>query len=112
MANVALGSIALALLWSVGAPARTVAIKTFKFRPDTVVVQAGDSVAWMNEDEIEHTVTADSAPPVRARFNGSMPGRGASYGVRFAQPGVYPYHCERHAFMRGVIRVTSTGEHP
>jgi plastocyanin len=94
------------------APPRTVSIKTFKFRPDTLVVQVGDSVNWTNEDEIEHTVTSDSATRRGLSLDGVLKVKGASYRTSFTSPGTYPYHCDRHQFMRGVVRVTSPGEQP
>ena len=90
----------------------TATIKTFKFRPDTLVVQAGDSVVWTNEDDIAHTVTSDSSVIAGGRFDRALDARGARAAIRFTQAGIYPYHCDRHAFMRGVVRVTSTGAHP
>ena len=90
----------------------TVSIKTFKFRPDTVLVRTGVAVTWTNDDEIEHTVTSDSAGPSRAKLDGALNGKGATYRASFTKPGVYAYHCDRHQFMRGVVRVTSPGEQP
>lgn len=88
-----------------------VSVKTFKFRPDTVVVRAGAAVSWTNEDEIEHTVTADSAGggPPALRFDGTLATKSKSLRVAFPKPGVYAYHCARHTFMTGVVRVTTSG---
>ena len=98
-----------ALLGSEQAPAPSaVGVRTFKFRPDTLVVPIGATVRWTNEDEIEHTVTADGAR--RGGPRGVLAGKSASYAVRFGSPGDYPYFCARHEFMRGVVRVTSTGD--
>src|SRR5262245_2024948 len=88
----------------------TVEIRTFRFRPDTLVVPAGAAVVWTNADEIEHTVTSDSAAHMRLTMNGTLRTRGATYEARFVAPGDYPYFCQRHAFMRGVVHVTTTGE--
>ena len=90
------------------APQTSVVVKTFTFRPDTVVVAAGASVSWRNDDDIEHTVTSDSARvPVERPLNGVLSARGATYRTTLRKPGIYPYFCERHAFMRGVVLVTS-----
>lgn len=95
-------------------PDANVSIKTFKFRPDTIVVRASVAVIWTNEDEIDHTVTADSTSPgaQRVKLDGLLRGKGATYRASFTRPGVYAYHCERHQFMRGVVRVTSSGDTP
>src|SRR5262245_10416273 len=42
-------------------PAVEVLVRTFAFRPDTLGVPSGTTVTWTNGDEIEHTVTSDSA---------------------------------------------------
>ena len=103
------GAAALALALASSAPERhaSVSIKTFKFRPDTVVVRAGTAVTWANEDEIEHTVSAPGT------LDGFLKGKGTTYRATFTKPGVYAYHCERHQFMQGVVRVTSrSGDSP
>lgn len=84
----------------------TVEIKTFQFAPDTLRIQAGTRVTWMNRDEIEHTVTA-GAPDARATtFDKALGGKGSTYEVAFDHPGTFGYFCDRHQFMRGTIIVT------
>jgi plastocyanin len=89
-----------------------VTVQLFKFRPDTLVVSPGATVAWVDQDEIEHTVTAGT-PERRPRgsmaFTGTLASRGSTFQRTFTREGTYPYFCERHQFMRGVIRVTRTG---
>ncbi len=83
-----------------GAAAATVRIAQLKFQTDTVTVAVGQSVRWLNDDEVVHTVT----------FAGGLPGsgelaRGAAFATTFDRPGVYTYHCTPHPFMRGVVVV-------
>ena len=87
-------------------PEASASIRTFKFRPDTLVVAAGTQVTWTNMDEIEHTVTADSAA---LKIDGALAGKGATFRAAFPKAGSYAYHCDRHQFMHGVVRVTSPG---
>ena len=87
-----------------------IAIKTFLFRPTTVVVPLGTRVVWTNEDEIEHTVTAGLPDSATGAFNGTIQSQGATFAHAFTRTGTFPYFCDRHHFMRGEIRVTSTGE--
>jgi plastocyanin len=89
------------------APPVAVAIKTFQFGPDTVVVRPGDSVEWRNADAIEHTVTAGAADQSRPAFDGTLAGAGATFTARFDRSGTYPYYCARHSFMQGVVVVKS-----
>lgn len=87
----------------------SVVIRGFKFRPDTIVVQAGTAATWLNEDDIEHTVTGDTTT-ARVVFDGALKGKGSSFRAVLRQPGIYPYHCERHQFMTATVRVISPGE--
>jgi len=41
----------------------TVVIRGFKFDPETVTVNQGDTVEWKNEDIVPHTATEDVAKP-------------------------------------------------
>jgi plastocyanin len=107
------GTIMLVGAWAT--PAFTndarVTIRSFRFRPDTQVVRVGAAVTWTNADDIEHTVSSDSAgsPPM---LDGVMNGKRATYRAAFSKAGIYAYHCQRHQFMTGVIRVISPGEKP
>jgi len=88
----------------------TVAIATFTFRPGTMTIPVGTRVTWSNGDEIEHTITAGIPDSAAGEFNGSLAAQGSTFRYTFAHPGTFPYYCDRHRFMRGEIRVTSTGE--
>ena len=43
------------------APPRAVAIDAFAFKPASLAVQRGETVAWTNADPVPHTVTATGA---------------------------------------------------
>lgn len=84
-----------------GDAAAIVHIAQLRFQTDTVVIQPGQSVRWVNDDEVVHTVTfADAAV-------GSSPeiARQGMFTRRFDRPGTYPYACTPHPFMRGVVIV-------
>jgi plastocyanin len=74
-------------------------ITGFKF-PETVTVAAGQTVRWINDDAVDHTITFDSgegtSPPI---------GQGGVFTHTFARAGTYTYHCTPHPFMRGTIIV-------
>ena len=84
-----------------GDAAATVHIAQLTFRTDTVVIQAGQSVRWLNDDEVVHTVTFTDAA-----VGGSpeIPRRGV-FTRRFDVAGTYTYACTPHPFMRGVVIV-------
>jgi plastocyanin len=75
-------------------------IKLFQFRPGRIEVTRGATVTWINEDEIQHTITADDHS-----FDAPLDGKGKKFSFTFKQPGTYRYHCERHEQMRGEIEV-------
>lgn len=84
-----------------GPVAVTIDVRSMGFRTDSVVIQAGQSVRWNNQDPLVHTVTFDDP---------NEPGSGeiavgGSFAKRFDKPGVYRYHCLPHPFMKGVVVV-------
>jgi amicyanin len=86
-----------------------VQIRGFQFQPAELTVQAGDRVTWTNADDITHTVTSGAPDSLDRRFDGALETGGAAWSHAFATPGTYPYHCARHPFMRGVVRVLPKG---
>jgi plastocyanin len=79
-----------------------VAIQSFAFGPGTVTVKPGTTVTWMQQDEDQHTVTADDAS-----FASSPLVTGQTYTHTFTAPGTYHYHCAIHPFMHGTVTVTN-----
>ena len=87
-----------------------VTIRTFQFRPTSLSIPVGTRVVWSNGDEIEHTITAGLPDSATGAFTGTVKSQGATFAHTFTRTGRFPYFCDRHHFMRGEIRVTSTGE--
>ena len=98
-------AVVVATLIASAEPIPAVDIQLFQFQPGAVEVRAGTTVTWSNRDDITHTVTSGDPEHRTGRFDQRLPGRGASTTVRFSEPGVYPYFCNRHPSMRGEIRV-------
>jgi plastocyanin len=80
-------------------------VKVFQFRPKTLEISGGSAVTWVNQDEIEHTVTSGLPGGGDGKFDAALAGQGATATVRFTERGVYPYFCSRHQAMRGEVRV-------
>lgn len=78
----------------------TVAIRNFAFVPPSLTIQAGDTVRWTNEDAAPHTSTSDTAI-----WDSEILNQGQSFSFTFTNAGSYPYFCEVHPSMRGVIEV-------
>ena len=72
-----------------------------EFRPMHINVTAGTTVAFINKDMEEHTVTS-----VTGLFNGIMP-VGSSFNFTFSDPGTYQFYCEPHRDMIGTVIVTA-----
>jgi plastocyanin len=79
-----------------------VAIQSFAFGPGTVTVKPGTTVTWTQQDEDQHTVTADDAS-----FASSPLVTGQTYTHTFTAPGTYHYHCAIHPVMHGAVTVTN-----
>jgi hypothetical protein len=75
-------------------------IASFSYTPSDVQIRAGDTVVWRNLDPTVHTVTAS-----RGEFASASMRQGQTFAVQFNAPGVYPYFCEPHEFMRGTVSV-------
>jgi plastocyanin len=79
-----------------------VTIKLFQYQPGRIEVRSGTKVTWINDDEILHTVTAETK---EAGFDAPLDGKGKNFSFTFSQPGTYTYYCDRHEQMRGEIEV-------
>ncbi len=75
------------------------------FRPGSIAIATGGTVAWSNDDGETHTVTATD----QAWDSGIMTG-GTSFSQTFAEPGDYPYFCLIHPEMRGTVTVADPVE--
>lgn len=84
-----------------GAPI-TVTIDAFQFQPDKIMIQRGQSVIFINTDEVPHTVTPDK----NGHFipSGIIKG-GEQLKVLFESVGVQDYSCDFHPSMRGRVVV-------
>jgi plastocyanin len=73
--------------------------KSYKFEPAAIVVKAGTSVTWRNDDNFSHTVKVEDGDDHEL-------GRGESVTIHFAKPGTYHYLCTLHSHdMRGEVIV-------
>ena len=79
-----------------------VVIREFAFDPDTLTVTVNTIVRWTNREMVLHSTTADDGA-----WESPLIEPGKSYSRRFGQPGIYPYYCTPHPFMRGVVIVES-----
>jgi plastocyanin len=103
------------------ATAKTVEIKMTdtppKFVPETITIQKGDSVEWINNAASLHSVTTNSAvaqdpkdvssPSGAKPFDSGFMPPGAKWNYTFTVPGTYKYLCLPHEkdHMVGVVVV-------
>ena len=80
----------------------TVVINHFEFEPQTVTVNAGDTVEWKNEGGVPHTATQDSPKPV---FDSGTIQSGGTWRYVAQQKGAYSYSCTIHPYMKGKLVV-------
>ena len=80
----------------------TVAIAEFLFGPETIKVQAGQTITWTNVDDSPHQVTVLGTSTLRT----PVVLKGQSTELRFNDVGAYQYICGLHPSMKGKIEVT------
>ena len=78
-----------------------VSMKNIKFDPETVTVKPGDTVTWVNDDSVDHDVTADD---FKSGEPGGMSG-GATFKHKFTTAGTFDYVCSVHPGMEGSVVV-------
>lgn len=89
-----------------------VRIRGMRFEPYELEIAAGDTVSWINEDAVTHTVTSgEGTVPTSSPLGSGFLPRGGIYQFRFERVGEYEYLCLPHldqAPMRGArIKVVS-----
>lgn len=88
----------------IGSVQAVVAIREFRFFPDTLRVARGTTVTWVNCEEDfanePHTSTHDAGSWSSEELSPTE-----IYSRRFDEAGVYGYHCTPHPFMSGVLIV-------
>ncbi len=70
-----------------------------EYHPSTLTVSVGTKVTWINKDLEEHSVNSNTGI-----FGGPLPGLN-TFSYTFNEPGTYPYYCEPHPGMAGVVIV-------
>ena len=76
-----------------------VKIDNFTFGPQKLTVKLGDTVTWINEDDIPHTMVSIG------RFRSAALDSGEKFSFTFTKPGTFEYFCGLHPQMQGTIVV-------
>jgi plastocyanin len=83
-----------------------VSIDNFSFNPKQLAVKAGDTVTWVNHDDIPHTVVSPTIP-LRAKVLDTD----ERVSFTFTTPGSFTYFCSLHPMMTGSIVVDGGAGH-
>ena len=83
----------------------TVAIVNVAYEPRELTTVAGTTVTWINQDPVQHTVTADDGD-----FDSGLFGLDEIFSRTFENAGTYAYYCIPHGApgavgMAGVVIV-------
>ena len=70
------------------------------YDPDLIVVSVGDTVAWNNDDNAIHTVTAN-----QDEFDSGLLTVGGVFEYTFEEEGTFDYLCTVHPWMVGTVIV-------
>jgi plastocyanin len=65
-------------------------VKSYRFDPKTIEIEAGDTVTWTNEDNFTHTVEVEGQEDHKVE-------QGESVEITFDKPGTYDYVCTLHS---------------
>ncbi|HEX6307332.1 MAG TPA: cupredoxin family copper-binding protein [Longimicrobiales bacterium] len=77
-----------------------VTIRNLAYMPPRIEVDAGTTIEWRNEDQVDHTVTA-----VNGNWDSGIIRPGATWRRTFDTPGSYDYFCTPHPFMKAIVVV-------
>lgn len=77
------------------------------FSPKTITISVGTTVKWVNKDPgMKHDTSSIRRHGAESWDSGSLKS-GDQFEHTFTHAGVYPYDCDIHPWMRGVIKVVS-----
>lgn len=79
-----------------------ITIKKFKFNPDNLSVRVGDTIAWVNDDFVPHTATADEGDWTTEGLE-----QGQSETLIVTADMSQRYFCAYHTHMKATLTIES-----
>lgn len=79
-----------------------VLIRGSRFEPQRIVVDAGETVTWLNVDDVVHDLRSAGDDP---EIDSPRMFRGDLFRHTFATVGAFAYECQIHAGMVGEVEV-------
>lgn len=86
---------------STPAKVNTIMISGFKYQPETMTVNAGETVEWKNVDIVPHTATSTDGKT----FDSGSIAKGASWRFTPKEKGTFDYICTLHPNMKAKLVV-------
>jgi plastocyanin len=83
---------------SINNTSNAINIENFAFSPSALIVKAGTTVTWTNNDGAPHQIKSST-------FNSDSLKKGQSFSFTFAKAGTFDYACGIHPSMLGKIIV-------
>ena len=81
-----------------------------RFAPFAIVIRAGDSVQWSNNDTDDHTVVSDDPfDSAGHRGTNELLPAGDTFALRFTHPGTFVYYCRFHAHLDAFSQPVAPG---
>ncbi len=71
------------------------------YSPNPLDVEIGQTVTWVNDDSVIHTVTSTDGT-----FDSNILQRAQTFSHTFDREGRYPYYCTLHPTMVGTVSVS------
>lgn len=81
--------------------------QTWGYKPESLDIEVGTTVTWVNNGAQDHTVTDDDGD-----FDSGTLKPGEKFTFTFKKAGVYNYKCEPHPWMKATVRVSEPGKAP
>ena len=88
-------------------PAAIVHAENFAYDPAELDIHVGDTVEFINDDPVGHTITADDTS-----FDSGNLDQHQTWTHTFTAAGTYTYFCTYHPFMKAKIVVSTSGTPP
>jgi len=100
-----MGELTFGPLGAADKPAATVHMQNSAYAPDPVSIAVGQSVQFVNDDDMPHTVTANDKS-----FDSGNMDAGKTWTYTFTKAGTFTYGCTYHAWMHGTVKVSAAGQ--
>jgi plastocyanin len=86
--------------------AAEVEIANYAFVPDPITIAVGETVRWVNRDDVPHTTTSGLPGAPDDVWDSDFLYQGEAFAHTFTAAGRYPYYCKVHPSMLGTVIVT------